>query len=178
MANTDSDNKPSLGIEWSMKVSGDQLAIDYAITNRTGARIWVFDRLIASGVLDPDAVVVRDASEPQTVAFTKALVRTYVKTLTIPPPVARPLDPGKTIRGSASTPLPLAAYLNYAHVKPLAGGATHAILEIGYTDNPSDAAVESRKLHDGTEVTVAAPASMGSQKLLRGERKPLPAAAR
>lgn len=173
---TNSDTKNKLSLEWSMKVAGDRLEIAYSVTNQTEARIWLFDRLLASGELDPNAVVVHDAEEPKTVAFTRALVRTHVKTYRIPAPVARPLDPGKTISGTASTPLPLRAWLNYATIKPLSGGATHAVFEVGYTDNPGDDAVKPLELNDGTTVSVAA--RWGEQKLLRGERKPLPAAAR
>ena len=173
------DMRPTTGtavtLDWTMSRDGDQLQIDYTVSNPTPARIYVLDELPVGDAFAPDAIIVMgDPDAPDTVRLSRALIRTLEKVLTIPMPGARAVEPGATLTGTARAPWPLRAWHNYSTVDPLRGQPAQAVLQIGYVADPGASGFTQRHLPDGTTVTVPTPATVGTQQLLVGDAQPLP----
>lgn len=147
-----------IGLVWEMHVEGDQLRIDYTITNGTDHAISAVDALWKSGGgSDSDSIVVRAGKPPDTIAFTRAFV---------PPPPGWKIEhvdrkaphyveipAAGELRGTAHTKLPLGAAHNFAGTYAITGTRAKAVLEIGFVDGKKP------------------------DKLLRSAVKPLPAGA-
>jgi hypothetical protein len=158
-----------LKLEWSMKVDGKILRIDYKVTNTSKAPILLVEKLIWDGKPNPDLIIVRNDTEPKTIAFTRALVTTNEKMMHTPMPTGVAIAPGDTVSGYSLSAWPPFAWHNFSKVDALVPGATHAVLEIGYVDDP-DAKLAGSPGNGGFHVI----SKMGAQKLLRSERVPLP----
>ena len=159
-----------LQLEWSLKVDGKQLRIDYKVTNTSKGPILLVDTLVWEGKPDADVIIVRNDTQPKTIAFTRALVTTKEKMMYTPMPGARSIAPGETVAGHSVSAWPPFAWHNFSTVDKLAPNATHAVLEIGYVDDP-DAKLQGAPSPGGYQVI----SKMASQKLVRGDVKPLPA---
>lgn len=160
----------TLQLTWSLKLDGKRLQIDYAVENNTKTSIQLVDRLLWQRTANPDLIIVRNDTEPNTIAFTRALVETDEKVETTFPTVMV-LAPGASFQGRAYAPWPPVAWHNFSRVDALKSGATHAVLEIGYID-ARDSELEELVLPGGTVLTAS---GFDSQKLLRSDAKPLPA---
>ena len=151
--------------------SGDQLRIDYRVTNHRATAVQLVDRLLWRREANPDIIIVRNDSLPNTIAFTRAFVRTKELLLSLPTPTVRVVDPGEVIEAHAFAPWPPNAWHpDSRKVDPLTPGATHGILEIGYIDEPG-AELEAIEMPAGVVYTSS---GFGAQKLLRGDAKSLP----
>jgi hypothetical protein len=155
---------------WSLALVEKRLQIDYRITSALAKSILLVDRLLWQHAANPDVIIVRNDSSPNTVAFTRAFVRTKELLLSTPYPTVRTIDPGETVEGRAFVAWPLFAWHNFSRVDELAPGATHAVLEVGYIDAPG-VALEAITLPEGVVYTAS---KFASQKLLRGEPIQLP----
>jgi hypothetical protein len=161
-----------LRLTWSMSHDGADLRIDYTITNTGSITLQVVDCLIwANQVLD-DAVVIHDAPEQGTVAFTRGIVRTPTKYYLLPPgPTYVELDPMASMTRFAIAPLPLHAWHNSDPMSTaLRPDATHAVLEVGYIDHPESRLVQY-ELPEGRYIGAT---HTGFEQLIRGERLPFP----
>lgn len=158
-----------LTLEWSMKVDAKVLRIDYKITNTSKAPVLIVDKLMWDAKPNEDVIIVRNDTEAKTIAFTRALVMTKEKMTHTPMPIGRSIAPGETVTGHSLSGWPPFAWHNFSKVDPLTPGATHAVLEIGYVDDP-DAKLEGSTGPNGYQVI----SKMAAQKLLRGNRQPLP----
>lgn len=137
----ESDPNPvaNVDLDWSMQRIGDELHIEYTVTNRRDHAIQVFDHLLDydQAPYGSERIIVHDAEYASTVAFTHGFVHHVAtdKLLGAPPdPAMRRLDAGSSIRGAAVVPIPLEAWLNYYFIKPLELGITHGILEVAVYD--------------------------------------------
>lgn len=169
-------NKPSkqmtpLSLTWSMKVDGARLRIDYTVTNTSKQPVLIVDQLMWDGAPNPDVIIVRNDTRPQTIAFTRAHLPTAEKLLHTHVPTGRSLAPGAALTGHSLSAWPPFAWHNFSTVDPLAPDATHAILELGYIDRP-DATLQTVPTKQGTVTTLS---HLGSQKLVRSDALPLPA---
>jgi hypothetical protein len=154
-----------------MMLEGSRLRLDYQVTNYGDRVVQVVESLVWANTLVPEAVVVRNADEAHTVAFTRATVRTPAKTYAFPPPPAFvELVPGQTVSGFAFVRWPLHEWHNFDRVEPLRDEVTHAVFELGFVDS-ADVRLVQRELPDSTYMGSSSP---GRQQLLRGERLPLP----
>jgi hypothetical protein len=150
--------------------SGDQLRIDYRVMNHRATSVQLVDRLLWQHEPNPDVIIVRNDSLPNTIAYTRTFVRTNELMHSTPYPTVRMLDPGESVEGRAFAAWPF-AWHNFSRVDELKPGATHAVLEVGYIDTPG-AKLEAMTLPSGVVYTTR----FGSQKLPRSEVnvKPLP----
>jgi len=151
-----------LELTWSMKRVGGELRIDYTIRNGTAKRVVIVDQLYRGAHVDQDAIIVMNARGlAKTVAFVRAFVVDPKKEfLERPEPDGRIVGPGETVKGSATTEWPLRSWHNFDNdPAPLRRGATKAVLEIGYIEEP---------------FTMDGNTPDGDQKLLRGKVRALP----
>lgn len=159
-----------LQLEWSLKVDGKQLRIDYKVTNHGKHPILLVDTLVWDGKPNAEVIIVRNDTQAKTIAFTRALVTTNEKVMYTPMPGARSINPSETVTGHSLSAWPPFAWHNFSTVDKLAPGATQAVLEIGYVDDP-DATLQGAPSPGGYQII----SKMAAQKLLRGDVKPLPA---
>lgn len=164
-------------LDWSMKIEGGKLRIDYTVENRGKARIYLLDELVSARKLNPEAVIVQNGDAPGVVAFVRALVTTKEKVLAIQLPAARPVEPGQKATGKGLVPLPLSAWHNYSRVDALKGELTRATLSVGYLLEPGPIGFAEETLADGAHIRVPKPEAMQKHAMLRGTEKPLPAGA-
>lgn len=161
-------------LEWSMKHEGGKLRIDYTVVNASNKRIYLLDQLLVARKLEPEAVVVTNGETAGSVVFSRALVKTKEKTLTITLPAARPVEAGQRVSGVGRVPLPIRTWHNYSFVDPLKGTPTSATLVIGYLPDPGAGSFSEEALADGTKISVPNPAAMSQHSQLRSESKPIP----
>jgi len=149
-----------------MRREGEQLRIDYTITNGTAGRITVVDAL--GGSAASDAIIVRAATESDAIAFTRAFVppQPGFKPYHQPSPHYRNVPPAGELRGIAHVGVPLVPWHNFTGSWAITGTRTRAVLEIGYYDQPSV---------DATNATHAPRVGPDAFKLLRSAPKQLPA---
>ena len=162
-------------LQWDMKKDGDLLIIDYTIYNKGKSPIVALDQLVVGNdKIDPEAVVVHQGDSAGQVLFSRALVSTPAKVYITPLPVARVVEPGKSVTGRCTVPLPLRAWINYGTVAPLQGKPSTAVLEVGYVPDADLSALSTQTLGDGTTIKILDPIGMEKHTALRGEPKPLP----
>ncbi len=170
------DNVPAtpmspIGLVWDMRVEGDQLRIEYTITNSTDHRITAVDALWKTGVdFDADSIIVRADSRPDTIALTRAFVRPgpnwKIEHVDRKAPHYADVPPHGELRGTAHTKLPLGAAHNFSGIYAITGTRTTAVLEVGFfEDATADASSVGETRHQ-------------PDKLLRGVIKRLPAGAK
>ena len=167
---TKAEKKMTLQLTWSMKLESSRLRIDYTVKNETKSRVLIVDKLLVQDAPSADAVVVQNGTQPNTVAFTRAHVKTNAKMYITPFPTGAVLEPGATASGTAYAAWPLVAWHNFAPIPDLKPGATKAVFELGYVDDPN-AQLQDVKLASGVVQTIT---HIGAQKLLRGNEQPLP----
>lgn len=151
-----------LEMTWTMKRDGKRLRIDYTVRNGTAARVVLVDQLPVENVIDRNAIIVKNADAPNTIAFVRALVKTDDDPLELPFPEGRILAAGATLKGTAYTAWPLRSWHNFGDLPALKTGATQAVLDIGYIEEPFT--IDK----DGV------PNAFARQKLLRGKPQRLP----
>ena len=152
----------TLELTWTMKRDGKRLRIDYTIRNGTAKRVVIVDQLPVESAIDRNAIIVKNADLPKTIAFVRALVKTDDDVLELPFPEGRILAAGATLKGTAFTTWPLRSWHNFGELPPLKAGATQAVLDIGYIEEPFT--IDK----DGV------PNEFKRQKLLRGKTQRLP----
>lgn len=157
-----------LGLTWDMHVDGDQLRIDYTVTNSTDHRVTVVDALWKSGGgFDSDSILVRADMRADTITFTRAFVppgpNWRVEHVERKLPHYVDLPPHGELRGTAHTKLPLGAVHNFAGSYAITGARASAVLEVGFFEDPS------------VDASAARATKHVADKWLRGEIKPLPA---
>lgn len=159
-----------LELDWTMKVDGARLRIDYTFHNRSKRPVVVVDQLTVGPKHAPDAIIVMNADGlAKTVAFVRAFVRTNEKLVYTPFPGGRAVAAGADLKGTAFADLPLHMWHNFSKLPPLTGDATQAVLEIGYLEEP--VTFRGLKL---ANATLQIPVEMAKQKLLRSKSLPLP----
>ena len=123
-----------LHIDWSMRVDGDELRIDYTVENASDTLVSICDALPVPQIMDPERIVVRADTRPDVIAFIRGFVpaESGQKPFVIRAPRYRDLPPGSQLRGTARTQLPLGASRNFGSAGAIYGTRTKAVLEIEY----------------------------------------------
>lgn len=177
----DTSNGDGVELTWTLQKEPDgrRLRIDYRLSNRSGGDIYVADQLLSyhegKVKLVPERVVVTAGDEPDTVRFVRGIVATGT-TRFDHPPGAFQVAPGESHLGTASVPLPLKGWHNYAAPPRLPEAPARAQLAIAYLKGNR---IEWGRIttSDGTHVTVP---QIGSYhrfaRLAIGRSLPLPGA--
>lgn len=170
---------PDVDLKWSLTKSpdGQRLIIEYTLQNKTAQKIFVADKLLAyhGGQirLVPDRVIVTADSEANVVRLVRGVVSTRT-TQFDHPPGATAVEPGATHKGSASVPLPLKGWHNYAPPPSIPSAPQRAVLEIAYLTG-SDIEWGAVKTADGVDVTIPQlPSYRSESKFARADVKPIP----
>jgi hypothetical protein len=123
-------------LDVALSKSGSKLHIDYTVTNNTAAKIMLWDQVVGTSgdklIAMPNAISTKNSGQLDTVLFVRGRVSPDSRVNFEYVPGVRPLDAGKSAKGSAEVELPLRAWLAYGQVQPLAGTPTKAIFELQY----------------------------------------------
>jgi hypothetical protein len=170
-------NKDDVTLDWGMSLAeGDKrLRIEYTVTNHGKDKIWVWDQVVTTQdgklVARPDAISTKNGEQPSTVLFVRGRVQPDSRVNVEYVPGVRPLEPGKSLKGTAEVPLPLQAWLAYGAVQPLKGTPTQAVLEVQWF--PGGHGTTPMPLADGS--SLPKPAQPWSEAVaLRGAARPIP----
>lgn len=155
-----------VSLTWSVRRADDALTVTYEVRNLTDATVWLLDQQLtfaAAGGVEPSPRAVVRAADGGPVRIVRGWLPPQAFPMREVRPGARPLEPGKTVAGTAILPLPLTTWHpnepDAARVY-----ATTAVLEVGVLrERPEDEGP-----HD--EVTRA---DASDQILVRGEPLPL-----
>ncbi len=167
-----------LHLDWTLARVGDALEIHYSLKNEGAERVYVVDQLYSgtSGPrhAEPARVLVAPSAQPDTVRFVRGVVEPEATTVEFHhPPGATFVDPGKVHEGTATVPLPLAAWHPYAPADPLPASPRLAVLEIATLRGAGE--WTAVPLDDGGTLTVPQIGYyMRGVQLVRGEARPLP----
>lgn len=114
-----------------------------------------------------------DDVEPGTVVFQRGYVESAMKSyLPLPTPSVVQLAAGREMVREGRVPLPLTAFHNVdANLPRMRAHPTHAVLEIGWIDDP-EALIQPQVI--GPTTTVDSTSRWIGQRWLGGERLPLP----
>ena len=100
-------------LDWSMALnkSGDALDVHYTLKNTTDRRIYAMDLLPRPGkksfVYDPNFFIVMNGDAAGTVAFVRGRVQSEAPVAILIDPGGRAIEPGQSVEGSGTVPLPL-----------------------------------------------------------------------
>ncbi len=163
-------------LDWTLTRQGNTLQLTYTVENTSAKPVVLLDRLYhpMSKGNEPafDRVIVRNSDTPGVVSFVRGYVAPDHPIGGVFQPIARKLEPKEKVTDSATIPLPLEAWHNFARPTPLTGTPTEAVLEIGYlVDHAKWVKI---KLTDGSEYTGPGHPFVNDQKLIRSDRKPIP----
>ena len=127
----------SASLEWNLTRQGSSLHVDYTITNRSTAPLWIVDDMLTwtQGALTraPAAFIVRKSDAPGVASLFRGNLNipTHDERM-YPSPGMREVAVGASLTGAGDIPLPLRAWHNYHpdKIAPLAAGTTRVALEI------------------------------------------------
>jgi hypothetical protein len=167
-----------VSLDWSLKVTGGKLHVDYTLTNHAKKPFLVRDVMVVSDGKDlvpaPDAIVVVRGAAANEARFVRGDVSPDSKVNIRYPPGLRPLPPGQTVSGSAVVPLPVKAWHPYGEVQDLAGPVKQAVLEVQIY--PGDIEQTSTVLPSGINMKWPKPTGLAPLTLHSGP-KPIPTSA-
>jgi len=147
-----------IDITWGMRLGpdGKTLVVEYTATNRSTERLYLCDILLAQVnnqlVRVDSGMIVTNGSRKDEVRLTRGVVEEHVWTSAPRNPGARAFDPGQSLSGSATLPLPLKAWHNFGAVRELDGTPKVAVLELSYVRG--EVSWGELRLSDGSTVTV------------------------
>jgi hypothetical protein len=145
VAHADKGAPQGVTLDWSMRVQGVWLDVDYRITNRSNQDLHVVDTLTLQGGLRLDHQIVLGMEEflwPQAKTNLNRIVFAMegcVPSLPHPPrnphggpPIVRKLRPGESHHWIKKSHIPLAAWAPSGQSQPLDANVPKAILLISY----------------------------------------------
>lgn len=127
-------------LEWTLKKVDQKLHIDYTITNGLTERIHVVDKLVEArgnnNFVRVDKPVVMNLREPGMPAGIVKVVLGGISSdrpsTVVYTPTYRPIEAGKTLKGSLELPLPLVSYNPLGGTDPIVANPKSLTLQIAY----------------------------------------------